>query len=221
MVDLQVPVTGRRGDRPADPADPETEVERVGDAERGDPIVPPAGAGELAERGRARDRDAVAGSTGAGAEAVGLRAGLEPGRAGELDGLGEGLTAGGDDADPGRSRGLGRRGGGEHQQAGAEQRPRPRMGDARGDYGCWHGATLSSRVYDGSAGVRSPGSRDLMPRLPGSSSGPVAGGRAAGWHPHPVTVAGPRRLCTGLPWTTDRICRRTLPGRPPAGRPPR
>src|SRR4029078_7141450 len=93
MVDLQVPVAGRRSDRPADPADPESEVERVGDAERRDPAVPLAGVGELAEGGRARDRDAVAGSAGAGTEAVRLRAGLEPRRPGVLRRLGDGVVA--------------------------------------------------------------------------------------------------------------------------------
>jgi len=33
----------------------------------------------------------------------------------------------------------------------------------------------------------------------------------------PVTVAGPRRLLTGLPLTTDRYRRRVYPARTPAG----
>jgi len=44
------------------------------------------------------------------------------------------------------------------------------------------------------------------PHLPGGSvSSPVAGARCARGLLRPVTVAGPRRLLTGLPLTTDRI----------------
>src|ERR1044071_1699554 len=44
------------------------------------------------------------------------------------------------------------------------------------------------------------------PHLPGDSvSSPVAGALAPAASLDPVTVAGPRRACTGLPLTTDRI----------------
>ena len=59
-----------------------------------------------------------------------------------------------------------------------------------------HRATPSSRVVWASAGVRSPAS-DSAPRLPGEPS-------AHQWldatHQRPFTVAGPRGICTQLPW---------------------
>jgi len=56
------------------------------------------------------------------------------------------------------------------------------------------------------------------PHLPGGSvSPPVAGAYAPAASFAPVTVAGPRRLRTGLPLTTDRLRRRVYPAaRPPA-----
>src|SRR5680860_455266 len=55
------------------------------------------------------------------------------------------------------------------------------------------------------------------PHLPGGSvSPPVADATCACGFLHPVTVAGPRRLLTGLPLTTDRMYagESTRPGRP-------
>src|SRR4051794_1576620 len=60
------------------------------------------------------------------------------------------------------------------------------------------------------AGGRSPGFRARAPRLPGGRWPPVAD-RGLRRLRHPVTVAGPRRLLTGLPWPTGRMNAASLP----------
>src|SRR5260221_760737 len=157
---------------------------------------------EHAQSGRPFDRHRFAAAARSFAEAERLRAGLDRGRRGAQRLFGEDLAAAADhpqvDGSPlGRRRDRGREDENESQRARCDQ---PEWNES------WH---LSHPFREGchgwpGTGLLAPGNRSAAPsrRLCVAPSG-WRNAPAASFTP--VTVAGPRRLLTGLPLTTDRI----------------